>query len=152
MACASPETHHKKSKPEAFLGGGCIYPWSKFQKQSFHVWRRKPCCCQHCVCVYHRHHRSWNPSSCRFSPFHLFYVTNSRICHLSEFNSNKASSQGSNSTPPPWIPSLGRLTPSLPRTYTYILRVLTQWPRTYIYVLIQMRSARVWFFELAWRN
>lgn len=35
--------------------------------------------------------KSFKPSSCRLSPFHLFYVAVLRPCRLSEFYPNRAS-------------------------------------------------------------
>ena len=39
----------------------------------------------HCICVCLRRCRSFNPSLCRLSPFHLSYVVVSRPCRLSKF-------------------------------------------------------------------
>ena len=53
----------------------------------------------HCICDFlvtvsfypFCHSRSFNPSLCRLSPFHLSYVTVSRPCRLSELKPNRAS-------------------------------------------------------------
>ena len=39
----------------------------------------------YCICVCLRRCRSFTPSLCRLSPFHLPYVAVSRPCRLSEF-------------------------------------------------------------------
>ena len=39
----------------------------------------------YCICACLRRCRSFNPSLCRFLPFHLSYVAVSRQCRLSEF-------------------------------------------------------------------
>ena len=39
----------------------------------------------YCICACLRRRRSFNPSLCRLSPFHLSYVAVSRQCRLSEF-------------------------------------------------------------------
>ena len=39
----------------------------------------------YCICACLRRCRSFNPSFCRLSPFHLSYVAVSRQCRLSEF-------------------------------------------------------------------
>jgi len=39
----------------------------------------------YCICACLRRCRSFNPSLCRLSPFHLSYVAVSRPCRLSEF-------------------------------------------------------------------
>ena len=39
----------------------------------------------YCICACIRRCRSFNPSLCRLSPFHLSYVAVSGPCRLSEF-------------------------------------------------------------------
>ena len=39
----------------------------------------------YCICACLRRCRTFNPSLCRLSPFHLSYVTVSRPCRLSKF-------------------------------------------------------------------
>ena len=38
----------------------------------------------YCICACLRRCRSFNPSLCRLTPFHLSYIAVSRSCHLSE--------------------------------------------------------------------
>ena len=74
------------------LGGG-MYVHSLNFKATFRVLRRRPRHCQYVtiVCNCPNCFHSLNLSSCWLSPFHLFYVTVSRPCCLSEFYTNRAS-------------------------------------------------------------
>ena len=92
MLICSGRNGQQRVQCVSVLGGG-MHVHSLNFKATFRVLRRRPRHCQYVtiVCNCPNCFHSLNLSSCWLSPFHLFYVTVSRPCCLSEFYTNRAS-------------------------------------------------------------